>query len=172
MRSDHKILFQQPDPNPGLNCDCKGKFSITKKRNLKNRSEGKSLQYPKPNELRSKTFLIKYENKLSLVAKFVLNSVQNKFIYYAIEDILYLLKSNPIEKDNILTILYSPVLSLQNDLFINFFDIWIHEIYIDEESKVNKFFHNDSYNFEPFNYITIKLLYKTGETVKKTNPLW
>jgi hypothetical protein len=76
--------------------------------------------------------------------KFILNSFQNKYIYYAIDDILYLLKSNPIERDNLLAILYSPVLSLQNNFSINFFDIWIREVYIDEISKVNKFLTNDS----------------------------
>jgi hypothetical protein len=54
------------------------------------------------------------------------------------------LKSNPIERDNLLAILYSPVLSLQNNFSINFFDIWIREIYINEISKVNKFLNNDS----------------------------
>jgi hypothetical protein len=74
-----------------------------------------------------------------LNCKIILNSFQNKYIYYAIDDILYLFKSNPIERDNLLAILYSPVLSLQNNFSINFFDIWIHEIYINEISKVNKF---------------------------------
>jgi hypothetical protein len=79
------------------------------------------------------------KKKLSSIAKFILNSFQNKYIYYAIDDILYLLKSNPIERDNLLAILYSPVLSLQNNFSVNFFDIWIREIYINEISKVNKF---------------------------------
>jgi hypothetical protein len=66
------------------------------------------------------------KNYLQL-AKLILNSFQNKYIYYAIDDILYSLKSNPIERDNLLAILYSPVLSLQNNFSINFFDIWIRE---------------------------------------------
>ena len=45
-------------------------------------------------KLESKTFQIKYDRKLSSVAKFLLNSFQNKYLYYAIDDILYLLKSN------------------------------------------------------------------------------
>jgi hypothetical protein len=68
--------------------------------------------------------------KIISIAKFILNSFQNKYLYYAIDDILYSLKSNPIERDNLLGILYSPVLSLQNNFSINFFDIWIREIYI------------------------------------------
>jgi hypothetical protein len=69
---------------------------------------------------------------LSSTAKAILNSFQNKYIYYAIDDILYLLKSNPIERNNLLAILYSPILSLQNNFSINFFDIWIREVYIEE----------------------------------------
>ena len=153
-------------------CRCNEELSINKKRNSSNRSEGKPLQYPKSNEITLKTFQIKYEKELSSIAKFILNSFQNKYIYYAIDDILYLLKSNPIERDNLLAIIYSPVLSLQNNFSINFFDIWIHEIYINEVSKINKFITNDSQNFEPFNYITIKLLYKTRVPIKKQDSLW
>jgi hypothetical protein len=153
-------------------CRCNEEVSVTKKRTSSNRSEGKPLQYPKPNEITSKTFQIKYEKELSSIAKFVLNSFQNKYIYYAIDDILYLLKSNPIEQDNLLAIIYSPVLSLQNNFSINFFDIWINEIYINEVSKVNKFITNDSQNFEQFSYITIKLLYKTRVPIKKQDSLW
>ena len=131
------------------------------KRSSRNRSEGKPLQYPKSNEIRSKTFQIKYEEKLSLIAKFVLNSFQNKYIYYAIDDILYLLKSYPIERDNLLTIIYSPILLLQNNFSVDFFDIWIQEIYINKVSKVNKFIDKNFESLEQFHYITIKLLYQT-----------
>ena len=137
-----------------------------------NRREGKLLLYPKSDEATSKTFQISYEKKLSPIAKLVLNSFQNKYIYYAIDDILYSFKSNPNERDNLLAILYSPVLSLQNNFSINFFDIWIHEIYINEVSKVNKFLNNDSSNFEQRTYITIKLLYKTRVPLKKADSLW
>ena len=140
-------------------CRCKEEFSIIKKRKSSNRSEGKPLQYPKANEITCKTFHIKYEKKLSSIAKLILNSFRNKYIYYAIDDILYLLKSNPVERDNLLAILYSQVIS-------------IHEIYINEIAKVNKFLNNDSQNFEQFTYITIKLLYKTKIPIKKPDSLW
>lgn len=153
-------------------CKCKEEFSITKKRKSSNRSEGKPFLYPDSNEIISKTFQIKYERNLSPIAKFLLNSFQNKYLYYAMDDILYSLKSNPIERDNILAILYSPVLSLQNNLSINFFDIWIHEIYISKVSKVNKFLTNNCQNLEPFSYITIKLLYKVTIPSKKQESLW
>lgn len=161
----NRILYE-------IRCKCKEEISITKKRKSSNRSEGKPFLYPSPNEITSKTFQIKYDKKLSSVAKFLLNSFQNKYLYYAMDDILYLLKSNSIERNNLLEILYSPVLSLQNNLSINFFDIWIHEIYISEVSKVNKFLTNNCQNFEPFSYITIKLLYRTKIPTKKQESLW
>ena len=159
-----------------MRCKCKEEFSITKKRKVTNRTkrpkrpESKPLLYP--NQLTSKTFQIKYERKLSSIAKFLLNSFQNKYLYYAIDDILDLLKSNSIERDNLLTILYSPVLSLQNNLSINFFDIWIQEIYISEVSKINKFLADNCQNFDSFSYITIKLLYGAKVPIKKQESLW
>ena len=160
-------------------CRCISIFKPT------NRSEGRSLPYIKDIEfiecfeykdywidLTYFTFKIKYEKELSSIAKLILNSFQKKYIYYAIDDILYLLKSNPIERDNLLSIIYSSVISLQNNFSINFFDIWIHEIYINVVSKVNKFITNYSQNFEQFSYITIKFFYTTRIPLKKPEPLW
>ncbi len=161
----NRILYQN-------RCGCNEESLIPKKRSSSNRSEGKPFQYPKSNEITSKIFQIKCDMKLSSIGKLVLNSFQNKYIYYAIDDILYLLKSNPIERDTLLTIIYSPILSLQNNFCVNFFDIWIQEIYINEVSKVNKFLPNDSQNREQFNYITIKLFYKTRLPIIKQNSLW
>ncbi len=153
-------------------CQCNEEISIINKRSSNKLSEGKPIKYPEFNELTLKIFQIKYEKELSSIAKFILNSFQNKYIYYAIDDILYLLKSNPIERDNLLAIIYSPVLSLQNNFSIDFFDIWINEIYINEVSKVNKFITNDNQNFEQFSYITIKLFYQTKLPIKKQDSLW
>ena len=161
----NKILYEN-------RCKCNEEFSITKKRKLTTKSEGKPLQYPKPNEIISKTFQIKYDKKLSTTSKFILNSFQNKYIYYAIDDILYLFELNQTERNNLLAILYSPVLSLQNNFFVNFFDIWIREIYIEEVSKVNKFLTQDSQTSEQFSYIIIKFFYKTRVPVKKQESLW
>lgn len=153
-------------------CKCNEEFSIIKKRKSIIRSEGKPFQYLNSNEVTSKIFQIKYEQRLSTTAKLILNSLHNKYIYYAIDDILYLLKSDPVERENILAILYSPVLSLQNNFSVNFFDIWIRDIYIDETRKSNKFLKNDSKNLEHFSYITIKLFYKTRIPAKKQESLW
>jgi hypothetical protein len=153
-------------------CKCNEEFAITKKRKSNNRSEGKPIQYPKPSELTSKTFQIEYHENLSSTAKFILNSFQNKYIYYAIDDILYSLKSNPNERDNLLAVLYSPILSLQNNFLVNFFDIWIRDIYINEISKPNRFLKQDSEDLNKINYITIKLFYKTRVPIKKQESLW
>jgi hypothetical protein len=153
-------------------CRCNEDFSITKKRKSTTRSEGKAFQYPKSSEITSKTFQIKYQNKLSLTAKFILNSFQNKYIYYAIDDILYTLKSSPIERDNLLSILYSPILSLQNNFSVNFFDIWIRQVSIEEISKTNKFLTKDCQTLNQFTYITIQFFYKTRIPVKKQESLW
>jgi len=161
----NRILYE-------IRCKCNEEISVTKKRKSINRSEGKPVLYPNPGELTSKTFQIKYEKQFSSVAKFLLNSFQNKYLYYAIDDILYLLNSNPSERDNLLALLYSPVLSLQNNLSINFFDIWIQEIYINDVSKTNKFLKTNLQSVETFHYITVKLLYRTKVPVKKQESLW
>mgnify|MGYP003460399259 CR=1 FL=1 len=152
-------------------CRCNEEFSITKKRKSITRSEGKPLQYP--TEITSKTFQIKYKKRLSPLAKILVNSFQNKYIYYAIDDILYSFKTNSAERENLLAILYSPVLSLQNNFSVNFFDIWIREVSIEEISKVNKFLTTSQTSEQfKFSYITIKLLYKTRVPVKKQESLW
>jgi hypothetical protein len=161
----NQILYQN-------RCKCNEEISSTKTRKSVRRSEGKPIQYPESNEITSKTFQIKYEKKLSSTAKFILNSFQNKYIYYAMDDILYLLELNSFEREDLLAILYSPVLSLQNNFSVNFFDIWIRDIYIDEISKANRFLNNKYKIPEKFNYITIKLFYKTKVPVKKKESLW
>lgn len=155
-------------------CKCNEEVSLTKKRKSITRSEGKPVKYPNPelDEIFLKTFQIKYDKKLSPIAKLVLNSFQNKYSYYAIDDILYLFELNPNERENLLAILYSPILSLQNNYSVNFFDIWIKEIYIDEVFKVNKFLSNDSQTSKQVSYITLKFIYKTRVPLKKPESLW
>lgn len=140
------------------------------KRKSSSRNRKRLLQYPELYE--SKTFQIKYEKKLSIVSKFLLHSFQNKHIYHAIDDILDSFQPCSTERDNLLAVLYSPILSLQNNYSIHFFDIWIDEIYINEVSKVNRFLKNDFSNFEEFNYITIRLFYTTRIPTKKQDSLW
>ena len=126
----------------------------------------------RPHQIRSKIFQIKYQNNLSSTAKAILNSFQNKYVYYAFDDILYSFKLNPLERDNLLAVLYSPILSLQNNFSVNFFDIWIRDVYIDEISKTNKFLSNKSQTLKQCNSITIQFFYKTCVPVKKQKSLW
>ena len=153
-------------------CKCNEEISVTNKRKLISRSDGKPFLYPAPNEITIKTFQLRYEKKLSVVAKFILNSFQNKYLYYAIDDILYLLKSNLVEQENLLNILYSPILALQNNLSVNFFDIWIHEVYITEVKPKNKFLVHNTKTSKSISYITIKLLYRTKIPSKTQESLW
>ena len=163
----HQILYTN-------RCRCNEEFSIAKRRKSVIRSEGKPLQYPDSEleEVIFKTFKIKYEKKLSLIVKLVLTSFQYKYIYYAMDDILYLFELNKNERENLLEILYSPILSLQNNYLINFFDIWIYEIYIEEISKSNKFLVTDSRTSKQFSYITMKLMYRPKPPLKKQETLW
>ena len=161
----NRILFEN-------RCKCNEKISVVKKRKSISRSEGKPLQYPKSDEIKCKTFQIKYNGKLSLVAKFILNSFQNKYIYYGIDDILYQFGLNLDEYETLLAILYSPIISLQNNYSVNFFDIWISEIYIKEESNSNKFLKSKFQSSNQFTYITVKFFYKTKVPTKKQESLW
>lgn len=119
-----------------------------------------------------KTFEIKYDGKLSSIAKVLLNSLQNKYLYYAIDDILYSLKDQTVERNNLLTILYSPVLSLQNNFYIDFLEIWIYEISIMDGEKKNKFLMNMGQNYEPVSYITITFLYNIPSPIEPKKVLW
>ena len=91
-----------------------------------------------------------------------MHSVQFKHFYYVRDDIAYLLKSNPVERDFLLQALYSIVLSLQNNLSVNFFDMWIYEIYITTVPANNKFLNEKPQSLELDEYITIKLAYETS----------
>ena len=124
-----------------------------------------TLNFPKSFQI--KTFNVKSEKKLSPLAKLIFQSVQFKHFYYVRDDISYFLKSTPIERDFLLQALYSIVISLQNNLSINFFDMWIYEIYINKVSTQNKFMSQKSQNLEPGEYITIKLAYGSSVSQEK-----
>ena len=57
-----------------------------------------------------KTFSVKCDNKLSPLAKTIFQSFKYKLYYYVIDDLLYLLKSKPDERDYLLQILNSSVI--------------------------------------------------------------
>ena len=119
-----------------------------------------------------RTFNIKCDKNLSPLAKLIVKSFKFKLYYYVIDDLLYLLKSNPDERDYLLQTLHSTVIFLQNSLYINYFDIYIYDISIDEVSKVNRFITRKSEQFQVSNNITIKLAYQVKSVAKKFETTW
>lgn len=119
-----------------------------------------------------KTFNIRYEKKLSPLAKTIIQSLKFKLYYYVVEDLLYLLKSNQKEANQLLQILHSTVIYLQNNLYVIFFDIYVYEVNISEKSNSNKFVKNSTDYFESLNYLTIKLAYQVKPISKKLESIW
>lgn len=119
-----------------------------------------------------KTFNVKCNYELSSFAKVILQSFKFKLYYYIVDDLLYLLKSNPEERDYLLQILHSSVIFLQNNLHVNFFDIYIYDINISETSKFNRFTTEQSKSINVSNTITIKLAYQVKPITKKLETTW
>jgi len=119
-----------------------------------------------------KTFNVKCDKELSSLAKTILKSFKFKLYYYTVDDLLYLLKSNPEERDYLLQILHSSIIFLQNNLCVNFFDIYIYDISINEISKFNRFVKEQSESFQVSNMITIKLAYQLKPVTKKLETTW
>ena len=88
------------------------------------------------------------------------------------DDLVYLLKSNRTERDYLLQILHSSVIFLQNNLYVNFFDIYIYDISLNEKSKFNRFINNQSTSLKVSNTITIKLAYQVKAVTKKLETTW
>lgn len=118
------------------------------------------------------SFNVKVDKQLSPIAKTILKSFKYKLYYYVIDDLLYLLKSDPNERDYLLNILHSSVIFLQNNLYVNFFDIYVYEININEISKFNRFINEDSKSYEKSTQITIKLAYQMKPISKKLETIW
>ena len=107
-----------------------------------------------------KTFSVRYDKELSKHAKLVLQSFRLKFYYYVIDDILYFLKLNPNEYNFLLQILNSTAIFLQNNLGVNFFDIYIYDIQINDISKTNRFISGEKRSVKFSNNIILKLAYQ------------
>jgi len=127
------------------------------------------MEFRFPQNFTVKTFHVKYDNQLSSFTKLILQSFQFKYLYYVLEDISYLLKSVPSERDVLLQVLHSIVISLQNNLCVNFFDIWIYEIYITDNSKLTKL---ENQNLTCSNYLTIKLACQMKPPPEKIEIPW
>ena len=88
------------------------------------------------------------------------------------DDLLYLLKSNPEERDYLLQILHSSVIFLQNNLYVNFFDIYVYDIAINEVSNFNRFVNDQTGQFKVSNNIIIKFAYQIKPITKKLETVW
>jgi hypothetical protein len=119
-----------------------------------------------------KTFSVKYDKELSKRAKVVLQSFKLKFYYYVIDDILYFLKSDSNECNRLLKILNSTAIFLQNNLSVNFFDIYVYDIQINEISKTNRFTHGEQETVKFSNTITIKLAYQVQPLEEILDTTW
>lgn len=119
-----------------------------------------------------KTFSVKYNKELSKRAKIVLQSFKLKFYYYVIDDILYFLKSDSNECNCLLEILNSTAIFLQNNLSVNFFDIYVYDIQINEISKTNRFTRSEQETVKISNTITIKLAYQVQPLEEILDTTW
>ena len=121
-----------------------------------------------------KTFNVQCDMELSSLAKVVIKSFKFKLYYYIVDDLLYLLKFNLEERNYLLQILHSSVIYLQNNLYVNFFDIYIYDISINDISKFNRFVneHSESESLKVSNMITIKLAYQVKPITKKLETTW
>lgn len=113
-----------------------------------------------------KTFNVKYENDLSPLAKIIIKSFKMKLYYYAVDDLLYILKSNKSEVDSLLNVLNSTVIFLQNNFNVDYFDVYIYEFTINKVSKFNKLINTKSNHLSTSKYLTIKLAYKFKHNIK------
>nr|QYB19206.1 hypothetical chloroplast RF88 [Climaconeis cf. scalaris]QYB19370.1 hypothetical chloroplast RF88 [Climaconeis cf. scalaris] len=119
---------------------------------------------------KSQIFQMKYNQNLSKIAKLTLANLQNKHIYSAIDDILYNCKLNPIERNMFLSTLHSIMISLHNSFSINFFNIFIQDIYIEKVFNNNNKFINNNNQFSE--QITFIIRYTPGLPVKKKDVIW
>lgn len=160
-----------------MRCSCSKKVDEKKlNANRTKVSEGKPIKYPNGSEETNKklfrTFQINYDGTLSLGAKSILNSFSNKYIYYAIDDLLYLLNPNSKEREILLAFLYSAMMSIHNNLSVNFFNIWVDAVYFNDISKKNRFLIDNSKDFKPVTVISLSLYYKSSLPIKKSEPIW
>jgi len=134
--------------------------------------KGPKFLYTKNEPKKAKTFQIYYDRELSIITKFTLTSFQNKYLYYALEDLKSNLFSNEFEKNIILSAIYNAILFLHNNECTNLFDIWIGNIYIQEDIKNNRLMNSKFKPVVNYTKITLVLFYKIQLPRKKLEPLW
>lgn len=118
------------------------------------------------------TFTVKCNKKLSKRAKAILQSFRLKVYYYVIDDILYLLKSDPDESEYLVQILNSTAIFLQNNFGVNFFDIYIYDIQVNTIPNFNRFTNYQKKSLKISNDIIIKLAYQVKPIEKPSETTW
>ena len=119
-----------------------------------------------------KTFTIKCNRKISKRAKILLQNIKLKVYYYVIDDILYFLKSDRDESEYLVQVLNSTAIFLQNNFCVNFFDIYIYDIKVNDISKFNRFTNKPNESFKSSNNIIIKLAYQVKPIEKMLDTTW
>ena len=119
-----------------------------------------------------RTFTIKCNRKISKRAKILLQNIKLKVYYYVIDDILYFLKSDTDESEYLVQVLNSTAIFLQNNFCVNFFDIYIYDIQVNDISKFNRFTNNPNESFKSSNNIIIKLAYQVKPIEKMFDTTW
>lgn len=119
-----------------------------------------------------KTFHIKYDDSLSYVVTQLLKSFKTKYLYCVIDEIIYVLKSNPKEQKRLLLTICSIAIFLQNNFCISFFDMWIQEMFIQESSRHNKFLNQSISNLNTQSYLTISFGFELKSPPKKKEIPW
>lgn len=156
-------------------CVCEKKLWYQKKKRYSAQTkikQGRPLFYPNQEKQSCKTFQVYYEGKFSDITKLILTSLKNKYIYYAIEDINSNKSLNSAEKNNLLSILSSTMIWLQNNQYTNFFDIWIGNIYIQEERSLNRFMESEIEISINNTKVILVLFYKIRLPRKTSKSLW
>lgn len=150
-------------------CFCKKRPNF--KRRIRSISRIKPIPYPidlnfngwdisqLPLPVKHKKFYFTYKNPLSLNTKILLKNFSYKYIYYVIDDILYL--TNQEEQQILLQVIFSIMLLLHNNNCVNFFDIWIGSVIVNEKLLKNK-----------STLITFHVMYRKRFPVKKPDPIW
>ena len=156
-------------------CSCKKKLWYEKKKRYSAQTtikQGRSLFYPNQEKKNCKTFRFYYVGEFSDTAKLLLNSLKNKYIFYAIEDINSNKILDSVEKDNILSILSSTMAWLQNNQYINLFDIWIGNMYIQERKISNRFIKSKLKKSSDHTKLILVLFFKIRSPRKTPKSLW
>lgn len=119
-----------------------------------------------------KTFTVEYDKKLSTSVKNVLQTWKDKPFYCVNEDILYLFKISPAERDFFLRMLHSMAIFLQNATCTSFFDISIYKVHISEAPKFDYFNNQKLEDKDLFNSLTFTLKYHITSPPEKPEVSW